>query len=152
MAEGLTTPQAILLGSAIIGICAGLGIYFGRTRAASSPREATSLQNAIASAEPSGLASQKEVAERASAALETQKKRLTERCWKPFFDGGGPAKASFVLNFTFAADGSQITRGMTTDRAAYNTDVTRCLGENLEPVKIPAPGANVYVEVPFTLP
>jgi hypothetical protein len=76
-----------------------------------------------------------------------------DRCWKPSLaKSRDPPSVRYVFNITFDAEGRQLARGLAEDRAAARPDVTTCLGAELTPLAIPAPGAVVQVEVPFSLP
>jgi hypothetical protein len=167
----VSVSQAILLGTIGAGSLIGLGLYLGlRSGSATTAPIAAPLAGAAASAAtPPAPAPMEPSQARAEAAkaLEAQRARLTERCWKPSVERAPlPAKVEYVLNFTFDADGKQITRG-TAEKLpgdggpfdprhppaqAGRPDVTACLSGALAPVTIPPPGRSTYVEVPFGLP
>jgi len=114
-------------------------------------RPAPTAQTAPA-APPEGAA-RDEVTRQAAQALEARRRHLVDRCWKPSLaKSRDPPSVRYVFNITFDAEGRQLARGLAEDRAAARPDVTTCLGAELTPLAIPAPGAVVQVEVPFSLP
>ena len=164
----VSTPTAILVGSCVIGI----GLYFGlRGRDAPHPgtapdtaKSATDARSApaaspiglrrppVESVEQSGTTTDV-VAERAAAAILAKRGAIVERCWIPALARQPqPARARWVFNITFGADGKQITRGVEEVRDAARSDVTACMSEVLGVLEIPPPGSNAHVDVPFELP
>jgi hypothetical protein len=102
---------------------------------------------------PSPGASREVVAQQAGKALDAQRAILVKRCWEPAVaKTPEPKTIRYVLNLSFDAAGRQIGRGIIEDRETARIDVTRCVGENLPPLEVPAPGAVISVEVPFSLP
>lgn len=167
----VSTPGAILIGSGLIA----LGLFFGlQGREEAPPPRAAPASTALTApnaappqrgapvddrreAPPPGpapaAASRADVAQQAAQALEAQRKRLVERCWKPSAARSPqPPTVRYVFNFTFDAEGRQAARGLSEDRETSRPDVTSCLNGALEALVIPAPGAPVQVEVPFSLP
>ncbi|MBL9021246.1 MAG: hypothetical protein JNL21_03555 [Myxococcales bacterium] len=101
------------------------------------------------SATPDPTASTKPdvVASDARKELEKQRAALVKACFEP-----GAKKVKITLNFTFGADGKQITRGVTEDRETGRDGAGRCVSDKLDPIAVPPPGANTYVEIPWELP
>jgi hypothetical protein len=94
-----------------------------------------------------------QVAEEVRRRLEEARPQLVERCWNPSVRAQPePPEARFVLNFTFGADGGQITRGLAEVRGTSRPELTACLSDALPEIAVEPPGRNTYVEVPLTLP
>lgn len=168
MGRQLSTPTAILLGSAMIAAAVYLGLRHGpagvapdaravdgaeaiQTRSAASAPQA---QRAGATA-PQGApsVSRDEIARQAARALDAHRPALVERCYRPAIAAQPePRAVRYVFNITFDAQGRQIARGLIEDRETARPEVTACLVGALPPVEIAPPGANVRVDVPFSLP
>jgi hypothetical protein len=85
--------------------------------------------------------------------LEGYRAKLISSCWEPAARARPtPSKVKLTFDFTFGADGAQIGRGVSEDRGAARPEVTSCVLSLLPPIRVPAGGASVRVEVPFTLP
>ncbi|MGK3960815.1 hypothetical protein WMF38_48170 [Sorangium sp. So ce118] len=168
MGTQLSTPTAILLGSAMIAAAVYLGLRHGpaavapdaRTAGAAPPVEAGPGASA-APAERAGAPAPErakavprdEVARQAALALDAHRPALVDRCYKPAIAAKPePRAVKYVFNITFDAGGRQIARGLIEDHETARPEVTACLVAALPPVAIPAPGANVRVDVPFSLP
>lgn len=162
MGRELSIPSAIVLGSAMIAAA----VYFGLRQGseARSPEERDrSLQLAplpsvtaprsVAPAPAPPIMPRDEVAKQVVQALEAHRPALVARCWKPSFAvQPEPPTIKYVLVFTFDAQGRQLARGLAEDRATARPDVTSCLTTSLPSLRIPAPGAGVQLDVPFSLP
>jgi hypothetical protein len=151
----ISTPMAILIGSAIIAV----GLFLGLQQGSVGPPPAPTVPAApppkeqIAPPKPAVVASRDEVTRQAANALAGQRPEIVARCWKPSVaKQAQPASAKYVFNYTFSADGRQIGRGVAEDRATARRDLTACMVGMLEPLSIPPPGANTYVEIPLELP
>ncbi|WP_437303138.1 hypothetical protein [Sorangium sp. So ce388] len=169
MGKQLSTPTAILLGSAMIAAAVYLGLRHGpaavapdaRSTAGAAPpveagpgASAAPAERAGAPAPPSAKAVPRdEVARQAALALDAHRPALISRCYKPVIAAKPePRAVKYVFNITFDAAGRQIARGLIEDQETARPEVTACLVAALPPVAIPAPGANVRVDVPFSLP
>lgn len=153
----ISTPTAILIGSAIVAVGLYLGLQ-GSGGPPSAPPPAPTVHAApppkepIAPPRPAVRASRDEVTRQAANALEGQRARIVERCWKPSVaKQAQPASVKYVFNYTFSAEGHQIGRGVSEDRATARPDVTACMVGMLEPLSIPPPGANASVDIPLEL-
>jgi hypothetical protein len=163
MGRQLSTPSAILLGSATIAVA----VYFG-ARHGLEARCPEDLPPAPAVARTVGVAPQPafpvaapaasitprdEAARQAAEALEAHRATLVERCWKPSVAVQPTLPASrYVFTFTFDASGQQRARGVAEDRQNARPDVTSCLTTTLPALRIPPPGVPLRVDLPFSLP
>ncbi|CAN95462.1 hypothetical protein predicted by Glimmer/Critica [Sorangium cellulosum So ce56] len=160
MGRQLSTPTAILLGSAMIAAAVYLGLRHGPAGVPADPRPAGGAPSppadaASAAAAPSAGPGvpRDEVATQAARALEAHRPALIERCYKPAVAAQpAPREVKYVFNLTFDAQGRQLARGIIEDREASRPEVTACLVDALPPVAVAPPGANVRVDVPFSLP
>ncbi|WP_438014299.1 hypothetical protein WMF18_25695 [Sorangium sp. So ce315] len=168
MARQLSTPTAILLGSAMIAAAVYLGLRHGPAAVAPDARpaegaaalqagpgaSAATAERAAAPAPPAAPSVPRdEVARQAARALDAHRPALVERCYRPAIAAQAePRTVKYVFNITFDARGRQIARGLIEDREAARPEVTACLVAALPPVEIAPPGANVRVDVPFSLP
>jgi hypothetical protein len=169
--SSISTQTAILIAGALM---AG-GLFFGlrgsRPAEPAAPLQSTALATNPAappaptalpshalptpqlgppsSAPPAPTASTKPEVVAADARKEIEKQRaaLVKACFEP-----GAKKVKITLNFTFGADGKQITRGVSEDRETGREGGGRCVSDKLEPITVPPPGANTYVEIPWELP
>lgn len=94
-----------------------------------------------------------EVTHAAQAALDDKKPDLARRCYLPVIaKAPEPAKAAFVIDVTFGADGKQVTFGISDVREALREDVSTCLrGERIE-LSIDPPGAHVRTQLTLSFP
>ncbi|WP_437708226.1 hypothetical protein WMF45_29600 [Sorangium sp. So ce448] len=174
MGRQLSTPTAILLGSAMIAAAVYLGLRHGPAGVPADPRPAREAPeppaDAASSAGPAARApgagaparpvqapapsvARDEVAMQAARALEAHRPALIERCYKPAIAAQpAPRGVKYVFNLTFDAQGRQLARGIIEDREASRPEVTACLVDALPSVAVAPPGANVRVDVPFSLP
>ncbi|WP_437284877.1 hypothetical protein [Sorangium sp. So ce406] len=168
MGRQLSTPTAILLGSAMIAAAVYLGLRHGPAAVAPDARAvdgAEALQaGPAASAPPAQRAGatapprapsvpRDEIARQAARALDAHRPAIVARCYEPAIAAQPePRAVKYVFNITFDAQGRQIARGLIEDRETARPEVTACLVGALPPVEIAPPGANVRVDVPFSLP
>lgn len=167
MGRQLSTPTAILLGSAMISAAVYLGLRHGPAGVPTDPRPAAGAPwqpaDAASSAGPASRARpphapapsvpRDEVAMQAARALEAHRPALIERCYKPAVAARpAPRGVKYVFNLTFDAQGRQLARGIIEDREASSPAVTACVAAALPAVAVAPPGANVRVDVPFSLP
>ncbi len=118
-----------------------------------SPTPAPQPTSEAAAPAPSSSAKPEVVRADAKKALDAQRATLVKACFEPSLaKKKDPPKMKLGLNFTFDAQGKQITRGISEDRETARADVLACLSEKLEPITVPPPGANTYVEIPWELP
>lgn len=178
----LTTPMAAFLGIAVAGAFIAVALFVVlreraptsvSSAAGSTPADPTTAEGTRSpafagsggteSATARGVAppvarlqvpaSKDAVATEVSAALEAYRSTVMRDCWAPAVAAhpGSPPQ-TWVFNFTFGADGSQIVRGVTAVGKDGGVDVTTCVLAAVKPLKLAPPGASTYVEVPFTLP
>ncbi|WP_437618898.1 hypothetical protein [Sorangium sp. So ce1151] len=161
MAKQLSTPTAILLGSAMLAAAVYLGLRHGpaavapdaRTAGAAPPVEAGPGASAAPAPKSAKAVPRDEVARQAALALDAHRPTLMDRCYKPAIAAKPePRAVKYLFNITFDAGGRQIARGLIEDQETARPEVTACLVAALPPIAIPAPGANVRVDVPFSLP
>ncbi|WP_437477454.1 hypothetical protein WME75_28345 [Sorangium sp. So ce1014] len=173
MGRQLSTPTAILLGSALIAAAVYLGLRHGPAAVAPDARSAGGTaadragpgssagpaERARASGEvapgPQRAPSvpREEVARQAARALDAHRPALVERCYRPAIAAQpAPRGVKYVFNLTFDAQGRQIARGILEDRETSRPEITACLVTALPPVAVAPPGASVRVDVPFSLP
>lgn len=145
-------PAAIVLSSVIVAT----GIYLGL-------RERAPVHSPTTAAEPAPLApvvapapvvvDRALAGEHARAAVAYARPQLLARCYRPAIAGlPAPIPAEFVLDVTFDADGVQVLRGLNEVPGTSTPELTRCIGEQLGPLRIPAPGGPVQLEVPLRFP
>jgi len=154
------TSTAIVLGLGLAGALIGTGLYLGlRHRSPEQPapsaRPAAPAGAATAAAPPASrrpAATAKDVARQAADALEPHRRALVQACWPEKGEGQRAGQARYVWNFTFNAEGRQVTRGLAEDRSNPHLGTASCLTQKLPPIEVPPPGRTVYVEVPFQLP
>lgn len=148
---GLSTSTAILLASGLVAV----SIFFGlRGRAPEAPAvEATPPAAPEPVVAPPRISAPELVARQASEALAYQRTRLRDLCYRPAAIAAGEAlPAAWVFNVTFDARGAQLARGMVEQRGTSTPELTRCVGEQMEPLLVPPPGATIMVEVPLSFP
>ena len=89
----------------------------------------------------------------ARRALARRHQHIVATCWEPLRAQPGPASVAFLINFSFAADGSLVGWGLSDDEEINRPDVSACVrGLAMTDIRIPAPGAPLGVEIPLTLP
>ncbi|WP_437596181.1 hypothetical protein WMF28_26735 [Sorangium sp. So ce590] len=173
MGRQLSTPTAILLGSALIAAAVYLGLRHGPAAVAPDARSAggTAADRAgsgssAGPAERAGASGEgapaprrapsvprEEVARQAARALDAHRPALVERCYRPAIAAQpAPRGVKYVFDLTFDAQGRQIARGILEDRETSRPEITACLVTALPPVAVAPPGASVRVDVPFSLP
>jgi len=168
----ISTPTAILLGGAMIGVGLIVGLQRGEPPQVPSAPPAPSLGTQGPPAQPSPeLALQPattratpqapapptvprdEVARQVAKALDAHRADLVERCWKSAHaKAPQPPSVKFVFNYTFNSEGHQLARGVSEDRATARPDVTACVLSALPALSIPPPGVTASLDVPFSLP
>ncbi len=162
MDRSLLTPAAIILAGAMIAGAVYLGLRSREAPPSAAPTPATAAPvgapaiSSVASSSSSTMAtpsSREAVATAAGAALANLRGDLARQCWKPAVTTeAGPLIVRYVFHFTFDADGQQIARGVSEDRAAARPEVTQCVLQKLPTIRVPAPGAVTAVDVGFELP
>jgi len=167
------TPASILVGAAIIA----LGLYFGLRARAPATTAPSAPSPTSPSAEPSGSAAPvssesarppksadapapvvsvqpRSVAQAdAAKAIESLRQTIKLRCFDPHkSDPGAPPSVKFTYSGGFDAQGVEVARGISDMRGAFFAPVSKCARELPMDLKIPPPGANVSVEIPFEVP
>ena len=137
----LSTPAAILVGSALI---AG-AIYLGLRSPSAPEPPAASAPSATAERVPVTV-TPADLQRLVAAALAAHRTMLAARCTPD----GGIARWTFEL--TFAADGRQLGRGVREDRATGDAPTTACVLENLPPLQLRPIGRPMKTTVALQLP
>lgn len=146
---GLSTSTAIVLAGGLIAV----GVFLGLRSRAPSAVHAEAAAPAKVITPPIAVAPAGLVVQQASEALAYQRTRLRDVCYRPAAIAAGAAlPAAWILNVTFDARGVQLARGMEEQRGTSTPELTRCIGEQLQPLLVPPPGATVMVEVPLRFP
>ncbi len=167
MAEGrtfLTTPVAILLA----GVAVGVGLYAGlRTQAPEgSPVAPRTLPGPDGKPAPVRRITKEDASAQATTALravwDSKHGAMGQACWAPIA-GGLPAdtQLSYTLDVTFGADGNLLMEALQEARVVRGDvpishpafrSLGTCVQRQLGVFSIPAPGLQVRVTVPVTLP
>lgn len=142
-------PAAIVLSSVIVAT----GIYLG-LRERAPAHSSTSAAGPAPPAPPVPVVVDRALAgEHARAAVAYARPQLLARCYRPAIAGlPAPIPAEFVLDVSFDAAGVQVLRGLVEVRGTSTPELTRCIGAQLGPLRIPAPGGPVQLEVPLRFP
>jgi hypothetical protein len=167
--RSLSTPVAVLVGSVIIA----LAVVFGplirgapndRAQPATSapittpaepspPPKAEPISPGRAPPPAAAPPSKEAVAAEVAKGLDSYRKELLDRCWKPAVaKQPDPPTLELGFNFTFDADGRQMGRGVREDRKTARPEIRECIDDVVKQLTISPPGTSVAVEVPFTLP
>jgi hypothetical protein len=89
----------------------------------------------------------------AAKAIESLRQTIKTRCFDPHKnDPGAPATVKLTYSGVFDGQGVEIARGLSDTRGAYFAPVSKCARELPLDLKIPPPGANIQVEIPFEVP
>jgi hypothetical protein len=142
----LSTPAAILVGSVVIAAALYLGLRsFAPVPVAPATSSSQSALPPIVSSVPVTWtpAALRRVVQ---AELERHRQPLTAAC----LPDGGVVRLTF--NFTIAADGHQLSRGVSEERDAGSPEVTACVLERLSPLKVRPLGQKMKIDVRFVLP
>lgn len=137
----LSTPIAILLGSGVIAV--GLVVGLGRMQPPAAPMPEVAAPPAL---EARPVTPPEVVARHAREAMAYQDAELRRRCPPPT-----PGRHEFKFDVSFDADGVEVMRGMLSDRRNPRSDLADCLSRELQPLRVPPPGAVTRVELPITL-
>jgi hypothetical protein len=141
----LSTPVAIVVGSIII---AG-ALYLGLRERAAPPTTTTASAVLAPPATPTRVpvtVKPDDVRRRVLAELARHRKTIVESCAP---DGGA---AAFTFEYTFAADGRQLGRGVIEDRGTGNPETTACVLKSLPALKLEPIGRSAKTTVRFELP
>ena len=151
----MSVPTAILLGSGLIAVSIFLGL---RSMAPAPPVVASERPVAVSMPEPTPVvappvASPGLVKQQASEALAYQRLRLRDVCYRPAVQlAGAGLPAAWTLNVTFDAQGNQLVRGVEEHRGTSTPELTRCIGDAMQPLTVPPPGATIIVEIELRFP
>jgi hypothetical protein len=149
--SGWRIPAAILVAGVLIGAGLYLGLRHGASSSSSPPPGPAPVTPVVPPRSPGEL--QVRVTEQVRQALEQKRSTFVERCWSPSAQKSPePASARYSFNITVDAQGKEIARGISEDRAAFRADVGQCLRGLGDKVAVSPPGATVQVTVPLTLP
>lgn len=141
----MSTSTAILLGSGLLAVAVLVGLARLQPAPDSSPLPVVSPVAAPVQSAP--VLAREVVTQHASEALTYQRAALRGRCPVP------PGERHlFVLNVTFDGQGVEVMRGIHEDRQNPKSSLAQCIAGVLTPIRVPAPGAVIMVEVPLSLP
>jgi len=164
--SNLAVPISIVISSVVIAA----GLYLGLQRAptpvvaSAAPAPATPMTTAPIAATPQPPAPPAppapptaEVQARATGnarqALEAMRPEFLRRCWTPAVAiSPEPARLPLIFQMSFSPEGKLVVLGISDDPKISRVDVSTCLRSIPLPLKIPAPGRSLQLEVPFTLP
>ncbi len=154
----MSVPTAILLASGLIAA----GIFFGlRAQAPAPPTVSPPVVPPTVVSPPvvpppvvaTPVATSELVVQQATEALAYQRTRLRDLCYRPAaLAAGAPLSAVWTLNVTFDALGNQLARGVVEQRGTSTPDLTACIGNETQPLRVPPPGRIVMVEIPLSFP
>lgn len=131
----------------VAGLLIAAGLFFGRR-----------VEQVAVPVVPVPVAPQRSVASRslvmrhAVEALAYVRPQLLARCYLPAVVGEARPPVEFIFDLTFDAEGVQVMRGMVERRDMAIAAVTRCVADELPPLRVPAPGAVTMVEVTLRFP
>jgi hypothetical protein len=154
---GISVPTAILLASGLIAA----GIFFGLRAQAPAPPVVTVVPPTVVPptvvpptvVPPAPVATSELVVQQATEALAYQRTRLRDLCYRPAaLAAGAPLSAVWTLNVTFDALGNQLARGVVEQRGTSTPDLTTCIGNETQPLRVPPPGRMIMVEIPLSFP
>jgi len=152
---GMSVSTAILLASGLIAV----SIFFGLSGqrpvqpVAGSVAALVAPEPAPVVAPPPPVSSTELVKQQASEALAYQRSRLRDVCYRPaVLAAKAELSAVWNLNVTFDAQGDQLARGMEEQRGTSTPELSRCVGDALQPLKVPPPGRDLMVEIPLSFP
>jgi hypothetical protein len=162
----LSTPTAILLGSAMIAA----GAYFGlRARPAPVPEVAAPVVVAPAGAEPTSASASPSSAPApspatpdrdavvararadAAAAVAAQRGRMAKACGA-LLAPSPPPGPRVHLDLSFDPSGREVARGVLELRGQGQPGLGACIAGAVPPITVSPPGATTRVEVPVELP
>ena len=152
---GWLVPVAIVVAGALVGA----GLFFGLRGRASTPTTTAAPSTSVAAAPTASPSSPpnddrlRRVREQAWVALQTHRASLTATCWTPYVATGGEKQATYVLDLSFDAAGTETARAVEETSAEFSRhDVAECLRATEDPITIPAPGSDVTVGVELVFP
>lgn len=153
---GISTQTAILLAGVLIAASVFLGL---RSMAPAPPAEPTQPAVTASPPEPTPVvqappvSSPELVKQQASEALAYQRSRLRDRCYRPAaLAAKAELPAAWIVNVTFDGQGQQIARGLQEQRGTSTPELTRCIGYQIQAMRVPAPGRTIMVEIPLSFP
>jgi hypothetical protein len=158
MADPQSRPPWTALAIVVAGTFIAGAVYFGlrdRPVQTVAPQQRQTIAPTVDAPRPDSPDTAKAAAiKQVSDWLEANRPLFVEKCWKPSAAlSKEPPTARYVFSLAFNPAGIEVGRGISEDRKALRPDVGRCLRGLIEPrARITPPGANVNVEVPFTLP
>ena len=149
----LAMPVAIV----VAGLAIAAGLYFGlRAQAPVAPVVPAPVVTAPVVpppvVPPRPVASAEVVLRQATEALSYQRATLNDRCFRPAVVANPALTMELTFNVTFDAEGRQLARGVVETAGTSTPELTRCIGDLLAPLQVPAPGGTIMVEVPLRFP
>ena len=137
----------------VAGLLTAAGLFFGRpAEEMAAPVVPVVPVVPVPVASPRSVASRSLVTRHAVEALAYVRPQLLARCYLPAVDGEARPPVEFVFDVTFDAEGVQVMRGMVERRDMAIAGVSRCVADEMPPLRIPAPGAVTMVEVTLRFP
>jgi hypothetical protein len=143
-------PVAIV----VAGLAIAAGLYFGlRAQAPVLPPPVVVAPPVVAPVvPPRPVAGADVVLRQATEALSYQRATLNDRCFRPALVAKPELTMELLFNVTFDAEGRQLARGVVETPGTSTPALTRCIGDLLQPLQVPAPGGTIMVEVPLRFP
>ncbi|MFO0589014.1 MAG: hypothetical protein U0441_15800 [Polyangiaceae bacterium] len=85
--------------------------------------------------------------------LERYRADVVKKCVEPAIKKQpNPPIVKLTFNVSFDAQGKQVMRGVMEDRETWHEGVSMCAQDTIPALAVPPPGANVGVDLPWTLP
>jgi len=136
----ISLPVAILIGCGMIGVGLIVGPWV-RAEPGVRPEPEVPSAPTVVVRPPEAVAAD------ARETLAYQRTALRTRC--PIEPG---QRFEFRLNVTFDAAGFEVARGIVENRDNPRSTTAACVSAAISPLRVPAPGAVTFVEVPLALP
>ena len=168
--KSLSTPVAILIAGALIAASLFFGLRGREPPAAGGPASplvaghapiaasspATSSPAAVSPpSPPPAVVSLDRAAVTAAAMKDLERYRadIVKKCVEPALaKKPAPPRIKLTFNVAFDPEGKQVARGVAEDRETMREGVSTCAMDAIPGLSVPAPGAPVSVELPWTLP
>jgi hypothetical protein len=89
----------------------------------------------------------------AGEAFEGIRNRVRSDCWDKLPDDPeAPDEVNLMLSLSYGADGKVIASGISENREGYRAGLATCLGPLIHGLDVAAPGSNLSIELPVTIP
>ncbi len=153
----MPVDRSIPLAIVIAGGAIAAGLYFGlreQGRAREQmPAPAQVLAPTSAQVPVSAraqVASEGQVLQQAVESLAYQRALLRARCYQPALAQQPGMTMALRFDVTFDGQGREVTRGVIEEQST--SALTSCVTQEMTPLRVPAPGGVVRVEVPLRFP